>query len=433
MKYAAPPYMHDVLPIVPAKDGWLHSARWLAVEKIFRDLCLQYGYRQIRTPVMEQTDLFLRSIGEGTDIVSKEMFTFTDRGERSMTLRPEGTAPAIRAYVEHKLYGEMTVTKLYYISTIYRYERGQRGRYREHQQTGVEVLGAKDPSVDFEVITMAMEFYRRLGIEETELRLNSVGCPECRPAYRQVLIDYARPFLEQMSDDNKMRFEVNPLRMLDSKEERDRIAMANAPKLQDYLCPDCRDHFELLQEYLRRMNVKYSPDPNLVRGFDYYTKTAFEIVCPALGAQNAIGGGGRYDGLVEEIGGPPTPGIGFGIGTERCLLVLDQLGISLPGTDEGPVAFLVAMGQDARSESVKLLHQLRQAGIPSDTDYAGRSMKAQMRQANKLGAVFALILADDELLAGEVTLKPMRNEGMQIRLSMENIVDYLQEWIARSS
>src|SRR5215470_310010 len=217
MKYSAPPYMHDVLPVEPAKEGWLHVARWRAVESSFRETRRQYGYKEIRTPVMESTELFTRSIGEGTDIVSKEMFTFTDRGGRSMTLRPEGSAPVIRAFIEHKLFGESAVTKLFYIDTMYRYERGQRGRYREHQQTGIEALGSGDPAIDAEVIFLAIEFYRRLGIENTELRLNSVGCPTCRPAYREALIEYARPRLDQMSDDNRIRFETNPLRMLDSK------------------------------------------------------------------------------------------------------------------------------------------------------------------------------------------------------------------------
>jgi histidyl-tRNA synthetase len=426
MKYAAPPYMHDVLPLEPPKDGWLHVARWRAVERIFREICRQYGYREIRTPVMEQTELFTRSIGEGTDIVSKEMFTFTDRGGRSMTLRPEGTAPALRAFVENKLYGENAVTKLYYIATIYRYERGQRGRYREHQQTGIEALGTLDPAVDAEVLTLAMEFYRRLGITETELRLNSVGCPVCRPAYREKLLEYARPRLDEMSEDNRTRFAVNPLRMLDSKDERDRRALADAPKLLDHLCAECEEHFRRLQEYLRALDVQFTLDRNLVRGFDYYTKTAFEIVSPELGAQNVIGGGGRYDGLVEEIGGPSMPGIGFGIGTERCLIVLDQLGIELPLEDERPFAFVAALGDAARPVAVRLLHNLRRAGIAADMDYAGRSLKAQMRQADRLGAHFVLILGDDEVAQGVVSLKDMMGCSEQGVVPLNEIVDRLK-------
>jgi histidyl-tRNA synthetase len=427
VKYTAPPYMHDVLPVEPSKDGWLHAARWQAVERLFRDTCRLYGYREIRTPVMESTELFVRSVGEGTDIVSKEMFTFTDRGGRSMTLRPEGTAPALRAYVEHKLHGELAVAKLYYISTIYRYERGQKGRYREHQQTGVEVLGSQDPALDAEVLTLAMEFYRRLGIPNTELRLNSVGCQACRPAYREALLDFARPLLDQMSEDNRTRFNVNPLRMLDSKDERDRRLLAEAPALADRLCEECRAHFEALRGYLDALGVKYTLDPNLVRGFDYYTKTAFEIVSPDLGAQSSIGGGGRYDGLVEELGGHPTPGIGFGIGTERCLLVLDQLGISLPVEDERPAAFVITLGEAAKPVAVRLLNTLRREGIAADLDYAGRSMKAQMRQAGKADARFALILGEDEVAAGAVTLKDLRGEGGQQSLPLEQALARLKE------
>jgi histidyl-tRNA synthetase len=395
------------------------------VEKIFRETCRCYGYREIRTPVMESTELFTRSIGEGTDIVSKEMFTFTDRGGRSMTLRPEGTAPAVRAYIEHKLYTENPVTKLYYIASIYRYERGQRGRYREHQQTGVEALGSQDPALDAEVITLALEFYRRLGITETELRLNSVGCPQCRPLYREALLSYARPLLDQMSSENRMRFEVNPLRMLDSKDERDRRLLANVPKLTEYLCEECRTHFEALQELLGTLDVRFTLDHHLVRGFDYYTKTAFEIISPELGAQNVIGGGGRYDGLVEECGGPPTPGIGFGIGTERCLIVLDQLGKELLLEDEAPKAFLAVMGEAARPVAVKLLDQLRRAGIAAEMDYLSRSLKSQMRHADRIGARFVLLLGDEEVAQKVVSVKDLRAGGEQRAVPWEDVLDLL--------
>lgn len=433
MKYTAAPYMHDRLPFEPAKDSWRHVARWRAVERTFREICREYGYREIRTPVMESTDLFTRSVGEGTDIVSKEMYTFTDRGERSMTLRPEGTAPALRAFVEHKLYGENAVTKLYYIATIYRYERGQRGRYREHQQTGIEALGASDPACDAEVLTLALEFYRRLGITDTELRINSVGCPTCRPRYREALLDYARPLLDSMSEDNRTRFDVNPLRMLDSKDERDKRALAEAPKLIDYLCEDCRTHFETLRSYLSLLDVRYTVDLNLVRGFDYYTKTAFEIISPALGAQNVIGGGGRYDGLVEEIGGPSTPGIGFGIGTERCLLVLDQLGIALPLEEEGPFAFVAVLSDEGRPLAVRLLHELRRAGIAADMDYAGRSLKSQMRQANKLGAQYVCLLGEEEVAQQSATIKPMSGDGEQQSVPLSDVVSYLAVRMAEGS
>lgn len=412
MNYAAPPYMHDVLPHEPARDPWLHAARWRAVERIFRRVCRDYGYREIRTPVMEQTELFTRSIGQGTDIVGKEMFTFEDRGGRGMTLRPEGTAPVVRAYLEHHLAAEAPIAKLYYIATIYRYEHGQRGRYREHQQTGVEMLGSADPAADAEVIGLALEFYRRLGITDAELRVNTVGCPACRPAYRERLLEYARPRLEAMSADNRARFETNPLRMLDSKDDRDRAALADAPRLIDCVCDECRDHFAAVRRHLEAIGARYTVDPHLVRGFDYYTKTAFELISPALGAQNSIGGGGRYDGLVEELGGLPTPGIGFGIGTERCLIVLEELGVTLPLDDEAPCVWVATLGAAAHDRGVMLVDGLRRAGIASDMDYQGRSLKAQMRHAGKAGARFALIVGDEELASGVGTLRDMR-EGAQ--------------------
>lgn len=427
MKYAAPPYMHDVLPFEPSKDKWLHSAKWRTLERIFEDICISYGYKQIRTPVMEQTELFLRSIGQGTDIVSKEMFTFTDRGGRSMTLRPEGTAPAIRAYVEHNLHTENSLVKLYYIASIYRYERGQKGRFREHQQTGVEAIGSKDPALDAEIITLAMGFYECLGIPSTELKLNSVGCPVCRPKYREALLEFARPRLDKMSEDNRMRFDVNPLRMLDSKDERDKRALEGAPILLDHLCAECQEHFEALKSYLDALSVPYVLETNLVRGFDYYTKTAFEIVCPALGAQNAIGGGGRYDGLVEEIGGTPTPGIGFGIGTERCLLALDQLGISLPMDDASPMVFVAALGDETKLTAAKLVHELRRSGVPTDTDYSQRRLKLQMRQSDKLCAKYMLIIGPEEIERGEAVVKKMTGEKDQVNIPISTVVQYFRE------
>lgn len=426
MKYTAPPYMHDVLPFPPPAEPWLHTAKWRAVERIFRDTCRLYGYREIRTPVMEPTELFTRSIGAGTDIVSKEMFTFVDRGGRSMTLRPEGTAPALRAYVEHKMYGIATPMKLYYIETIYRYERGQKGRYREHQQTGVEALGSDAPAMDAEVISLAMEFYRRLGLTSAELRINSLGCASCRPRYREALIEYARPRLAQMSQENRVRFEVNPLRMLDSKDEGDRQVLAGAPRLLEYLCDACRDHFATLRGMLEGLGIRYTLDPHLVRGFDYYTRTAFEIVSEGLGAQNSIGGGGRYDGLVEEIGGPPIPGIGFGIGTERCLLALEQLGLPIPEENEAPDVFLVCLGQQAVDTAVRIAQDLRRGGIAVEMDYQARSLKAQMRAADRAGARYAVILADEELAQSCAAVKPLRDGGEQRNVPLADLVEHLR-------
>ena len=428
MKYAAPPYMNDVLPYPPPKDSWLHTARWRYVENLFRDTCRRYGYREIRTPILEQTDLFKRSIGEATDIVSKEMFTFTDRGDRSLTLKPEGTAPTVRACLEHKLFAEHPVLKLYYVGQNFRYERGQKGRYRQHQQLGVEVFGASDPAIDAEVILLAMEFYRALGIVDQELRINSVGTAASRPAYREALRDYVRPFLAEMSVEGQGRFEANPLRMLDTKDENDLRLLANAPRLVDFLDEESRTHFETLQTYLTASGVSYTIDHRLVRGFDYYSKTCFEIVGTKLGSQNALGGGGRYDGLVEECGGPSTPGIGFGLGMERCLLVLDALGITLPIEDERPLAFIVTLGDEkkVRPAAVKLLADLRSAGIAGDMDYRSRKFGQQAKRADELGARYLLVLGDGELERGVIGMRDQTTKE-QTDVPLVEVVARLQQ------
>ncbi len=406
-KYTAPPYMNDVLPFPSKKEAWLHTARWRYVESAFRAVCRRYGYREIRTPILEQTELFTRSIGEATDIVSKEMFTFTDRGGRSMTLKPEGTAPAVRACLEHNLFNEHPVLKLYYQGQNFRYERGQKGRYRQHQQLGVEVFGSTDAAIDAEVIQLAMEFYRTIGITEQELHINSVGTPESRKAYLEALRDFTRPNLEQFSQEGQMRFEVNPLRMLDTKDSGDLKLLEGAPNLVDFLDDDSREHFELLQAYLTSAGVPYVIDHRLVRGFDYYTRTAFEIVGKNLGAQSALGGGGRYDGLVAECGGTSTPGIGFGLGMERCMLVLDTLGIELPADDERPLAFVVTLGDEktVRPVAVKLLSELRAAGIAVDMDYRYKKFGQQARTADELGARYLLVLGEGEIAEGVVGLR----------------------------
>jgi histidyl-tRNA synthetase len=428
MKYAAPPYMNDVLPYPPPKDSWLHTARWRYVENLFRDTCRRYGYREIRTPILEQTDLFKRSIGEETDIVSKEMFTFTDRGERSLTLKPEGTAPTVRACLEHKLFAAHPVLKLYYVGQNFRYERGQKGRYRQHQQLGVEVFGASDPAIDAEVILLSMEFYRALGVVDQELRINSVGTAASRPAYREALRDYVRPFLSEMSVEGQGRFEANPLRMLDTKDENDLRLLAAAPRLVDFLDEESRIHFETLQAYLTAAGVPYTIDHRLVRGFDYYSKTCFEIVGTKLGSQNALGGGGRYDGLVEECGGPSTPGIGFGLGMERCLIVLDALGITLPVDDERPLAFLVTLGEEAkvRPVAVKLLAELRAAGVAADMDYRSRKFGQQAKRADELGARYLLVLGDGELERGVVGLRNQTTKE-QTDVPLGEVIAQLQQ------
>ena len=397
--------------------------QWTYVEEKIRDLCARYGYKEIRTPMFEHTELFYRGIGEGTDVVDKEMYTFTDRGDRSITLRPENTASAVRAYLQNKLYGDSSLTKLFYIGSMFRYDRPQAGRMREFHQFGVEALGESNPAVDAEIIMLAMDLLGGLGLKDLKLSLNSVGCPKCRPVYRKVLQDFFRDKLEDLCDDCKDRFERSPLRILDCKADADKPYMADAPKITDCLCEECQDHFHKVQHFLTEAGVEFELDARLVRGLDYYTKTAFEIKYPPLGAQSAVAGGGRYDGLIEEIGGNPTPAVGFATGLERVLLALEKQNL-LPEMDNKTDAFVVALGEEAQGAAFKLLTKLRQAGLKAGMDYAGRSMKAQMKQANKANARFALIIGEDEVKEACVQLKDME-KSEQEKVSFDNIVDKL--------
>ena len=397
--------------------------QWTYVEEKIRDLCARYGYKEIRTPMFEHTELFHRGIGEGTDVVDKEMYTFTDRGDRSITLRPENTASAVRAYLQNKLYGDSSLTKLFYIGSMFRYDRPQAGRMREFHQFGVEALGESNSAVDAEIIMLAMDLLGGLGLKDLKLSLNSVGCPKCRPVYRKVLQDFFRDKLEDLCDDCKDRFERSPLRILDCKADADKPYMADAPKITDCLCEECQDHFHKVQHFLTEAGVEFELDARLVRGLDYYTKTAFEIKYPPLGAQSAVAGGGRYDGLIEEIGGNPTPAVGFATGLERVLLALEKQNL-LPEMDTQTDAFVVALGEEAQGAAFKLLTKLRQAGLKAGMDYAGRSMKAQMKQANKANARFALIIGEDEVKEACVQLKDMAKSEQQ-KVSFDNIVDKL--------
>ena len=398
--------------------------QWTYVEEKIRDLCARYGYKEIRTPMFEHTELFHRGIGEGTDVVDKEMYTFTDRGDRSITLRPENTASAVRAYLQNKLYGDSSLTKLFYIGSMFRYDRPQAGRMREFHQFGVEALGDSNPAVDAEIIMLAMDLLGGLGLKDLKLSLNSVGCPKCRPVYRKVLQDFFRDKLEDLCDDCKDRFERSPLRILDCKADADKPYMADAPKITDCLCEECQDHFHKVQHFLTEAGVEFELDARLVRGLDYYTKTAFEIKYPPLGAQSAVAGGGRYDGLIEEIGGNPTPAVGFATGLERVLLALEKQNL-LPEMDTKTDACVVALGEEAQGAAFKLLTKLRQAGLKAGMDYAGRSMKAQMKQANKANARFALIIGEDEVKEACVQLKDME-KSEQEKVSFDNIVEKLR-------
>ena len=379
---------------------------WLYVEDNIRSLCRRFGYQEIRTPMFEHTELFQRGIGEGTDVVDKEMYTFTDRGDRSITLRPENTASAVRAYLQNKLYAENALTKLFYIGSMFRYDRPQAGRMREFHQFGVEAIGESNPAVDAEIILLAMKLLQGLGLNDLELYINSVGCPTCRAKYRTMLQDFFRDKLDDLCEDCRSRFDRAPMRILDCKRDAEKPYMKDAPKITDCLCDECSDHFQKLQKHLTKAGVKFELDPRLVRGLDYYTKTAFEVKYPPLGAQSAVAGGGRYDGLIEEMGGNPTPAVGFATGLERVLLALEKQGL-LPDKNRSVDVYVVALGEAAQEEAFKLVMDLRDAGFSAAVDYAGRSMKAQMKQANKLGAKFAAIMGDDELSEGVVMLRDM--------------------------
>ena len=397
--------------------------QWLYVENKVREICGRYGYKEIRTPIFEHTELFLRGIGETTDVVEKEMYTFTDRGNRSITLRPENTAAAVRAYLQNKLYADAALTKLFYIGSMFRYDRPQAGRYREFHQFGVEALGGDNPAIDAEIIMLAVNFLKSLGLQELELSLNSVGCPKCRPIYRQRLQEFFRDKLEGLCDDCRSRYDRNPMRILDCKNEGCRKLSVGAPEITDCLCDECREHFAKVKGYLTAAGIAFKLDPRLVRGLDYYTKTAFEVQYAPLGAQSAVAGGGRYDGLIEEIGGNPTPAVGFAVGIERVLLALEKQGL-LPEAESADDVFVVALGAEAQMTAFKLLADFRNAGLSAAMDFAGRSMKAQMKQANKANARFVAILGEDEVKESVVMLKDMQTSEQQ-KIAIEEIVNKL--------
>jgi histidyl-tRNA synthetase len=371
-------------------------------------VCKTYGFAEIRTPIFEQTDLFHRAVGDGTDIVAKETYDLVTRGGDRLTLRPEGTAGAIRAYVSERLWIERPIAKLLYIGPNFRYERAQRGRYRQHHQAGVEVLGASMPSIDAEIIDLAVAFYKALGIVDLTVKVNSVGTKESRVAYVDALKAYAEPLLSEMSDDNKRRFEQNPLRMLDSKDKRDIALLENAPNLVDFLDDESAHHFEKVCSYLTALGIPFEVDHRLVRGFDYYTRTAFEIQCKVLG-DKALGGGGRYNQLVEQLGGPATAGIGFGLGIERVLITMEELGLPRPGGNQLD-AFLCPMGDAARDTSVTIASQLRQAGFSIDVDYLGRRLKAMLEMADAGGAKYAIVIGDDEIASQTASVRELATQ-----------------------
>lgn len=395
----APKGTVDMLP----KD----AHRWQSIQENMRRICALAGYREIRTPIFEHTELFQRGVGDTTDVVQKEMYTFNDKGNRSITLKPEGTAGAARALIEAHLYAETLPVKMYYSECpCFRYEKPQAGRLRQFHQNGVEVFGAKDASIDAEIIDLAMKILAANGIGDLSLNINSIGCPTCRKAYHEKLKAYLEPKLGCLCKTCQERFERNPLRILDCKEDSDKLS--DAPAMLDNLCPECAEHFEKLKKYLTALGLNYKVDPRIVRGLDYYTKTVFEIITETPGGNLTVCGGGRYDGLVQELGGPELSGIGFAMGIERMIMVQDLRGVA-------PVApplcdvFVVTMGDDARVEGLKLADELRSAGIRADIDHAARSMKAQFKFANKIGAKKVIVIAGDELEKGVVKLRDMEN------------------------
>jgi len=420
MKMSAPRGTTDILP--------QEAEKWQYVEEKIKDVCNRYHYNEIRTPLFEHTEVFQRGVGDSTDIVQKEMYTFKDRGGRSITLRPEGTAAVARAFVQNKLYGDPNQPiKLYYFMQMFRYERPQQGRMRQLNQFGVEVLGSPDPAVDAEVIDLAMRCYQELGLKSLKLVINTLGDKESRTHYREALINHFTPVKEELCEDCNNRLQTNPLRILDCKKDRNHPSMKTAPSILDFLNEQSKNYFEKVKEYLTMMDITYEVDPNLVRGLDYYNHTAFEIMSEAkgFGAITTLTGGGRYNGLIEELGGPDTPGIGFGMGLERLLMALEAEEIDI--TQENQLdAYVVAVGSDAEKEAVRLVHILRKNGMQVDKDYQNRKMRAQFKAADRYRAKFVLIIGESELEKEIISVKEMKT-GEQEEVSFENIKDYMKD------
>jgi histidyl-tRNA synthetase len=401
--------------------------KWQAIENKARELCNKYVYREIRTPIFEHTELFLRSVGETTDIVQKEMYTFSDRGDRSLTLRPEGTASTVRSYVEHKMFGDaQQPVKLYYMGPMFRYERPQAGRYRQFVQFGVEALGSADPAIDAEVISLAMSLYQEMGLKKLKLVVNSLGDKESRNAHRDALVNHFQPRIGEFCKDCQNRLEKNPLRILDCKQDHEHELMKTAPAIIDYLNEESRRYFEKLQAYLTEMGVPFEVDPNLVRGLDYYNHTAFEIMSNAegFGSITTLCGGGRYNGLVEDLGGPETPGIGFALSIERFIAALEAEKVEMELNNTLDL-YLVSLGDAAKDYSVKLLHQLRSNGLKAERDYLDRKLKAQFKAADRLQAKFVAVLGENELNNQVINLKNQAT-GEQQEVGLDRFIETVQ-------
>ena len=406
--------------------------KWLYVEEKFRDVCAVHGYKEIRTPIFEFTKLFKRGVGETTDIVQKEMYTAISGvdlkkykegnfniDEKGFTLKPEGTAPVMRAFTENKIYADSQPTKMFYITPCFRHERPQAGRLRQFHQFGIEALSSKEASIDAEVIGLADMFIRSLGINNVELKINSIGCSDCRPTYHSELKSFLNSKLDKLCPTCNDRYETNPMRILDCKNPDCQKELTEAPVMLDYLCEDCSSHFDSLKNYLGAMDIEYSVDPRIVRGLDYYTKTAFEFISGDIGAQSTVCGGGRYDGLVEQVGGPATPGVGFGMGIERLLMTLEGCKVEIPEPDTLDV-FIIPLGDEAIATSLKISKYLRINGVSSDSDHLKRSMKAQFKYSDKVNAKFTIVLGESEIESGNITLRNM-STGEQTSLGMDEM------------
>ena len=396
------------------------SHGWQALKVIIRSTMNNYGYKEIRTPAFERTELFSRGVGEETDIVSKEMYSWTDQGGEKLTLKPDLTAPVVRAFIQHNLREQSPINKLYYIDALFRRERPQKGRYRQFHQFGIEAFGSENPEIDAEVIAVALAVLNNLGLEGLTLKLNSIGSPECRSLYRKTIRSYLKPYLNDLSGISQRRFEKNPLRILDTKIPHEIEILNDIPNVSDSWTPEDKAHFEELKSLLDAMDIQYSLAPRLVRGLDYYTRTTFEITSSALGAQDALCGGGRYDGLVKTLGGKATPGIGFAAGMERILLAMGNFDSNINNTQ----LYIVGLGDTVRPVVVKLAEDLRQNNIRTNFDSLRRSLKAQMREANKAGARYAILIGDQELESGEAELKDL-STGDQEKIALDKLVDHI--------
>lgn len=416
MKARAPRGTYDILP-EKAKD-------WYWLEENAVSLFERYGYGRIVTPTFEHTELFQRGIGESTEIVQKEMYTFEDKAGRSLTLRPEGTAPVVRAYLEHNLSTTPLPVKLYYMGPMFRYERPQAGRYREFWQVGVEAMGSMDPALDAEVILLLVHYLRAVGLNDLTLFINSMGCTKCRPHFISVLRETLVGQAGQFCNDCAKRIEDNPLRIFDCKKEQCQEVLNNAPQISEYLCSSCLSHFQSVQDFMRTVGLDFEINSRLVRGFDYYTKTTFEVISGNLGAQNALGGGGRYDELIKEFGGPQTPGIGFAIGLERVLLALSEE-VSEDRRQFLPDLYIISLGMEAKQKAFSLLYQMRTEGLSADMDFLDRSLKSQMKVANKRGAKYVVIIGSEELDRGVCGIRDM-DSSSQEEIALDECLNWLK-------